>query len=230
MRQLIAIASLMWLTASGLVAVPQAQAVTPATPCVRDGQAPTLRPTDGATTRLDFLEFRRRLQAVVAARDEAGLVSALDPAVRVDFGGGGGVDDFRRAHLGAAAGEFWAEFGRILASGGNFIEPGVFAAPYVYASWPEDLDAFECLAVTGTSVRLREAPGRGASVIGALDYAIVQTVNDSRPDVAGWRRVRTAKGRTGYVAEQYLRSPIDHRALFGVSDRRWRLTAYLAGD
>jgi hypothetical protein len=65
-----------------------------------------------------------------------------------------------------------------------------------------------------------------------LDYSVVEAVADdpSAPTPEEWQRVRTAGGRTGYVSARYLRSPIDHRALFEFRAGRWWLVAYVAGD
>jgi len=34
----------------------------------------------------------------------------------------------------------------------------------------------------------------------------------------------------GFVASRYVRSPVDHRAIFSFRDGRWWLMAYVAGD
>jgi hypothetical protein len=57
----------------------------------------------------------------------------------------------------------------------------------------------------------------------------VQQLIDAAP-VAGWEHVTTPDGRSGFVSARYLRSPIDHRAMFAYQDGRWWLMAYLAGD
>jgi hypothetical protein len=68
-----------------------------------------------------------------------------------------------------------------------------------------------------------------ARILTALDFAIVRglPVGSETP---GWRRVQLANGRTGFIASQYVRSPVDHRALFEFRDGRWWLMAYVAGD
>jgi hypothetical protein len=190
---------------------------------------PILRPIDEASRRPDFVEFRHRLQADVSRRDQAAILGIVHPNVRVSFGDGGGIDAFRREHLENTAGKFWEEFGTILRLGGRFRERNAFDAPYVFSAWPGDLDSFECLAVIGSRVRVRAAPGLDARILTALDFAIVRglPVGSETP---GWRRVQLANGRTGFIASQYVRSPVDHRALFEFRDGRWWLMAYVAGD
>jgi hypothetical protein len=105
-----------------------------------------------------------------------------------------------------------------------------FLRPDTFSAWPTDLDSFECLAVIGTRVRVRAAPGLNARILTALDFAIVRTLPAEGRETAGWRRIGLADGRTGYIASQYVRSPIDHRALFQFENGRWWLMAYIAGD
>jgi hypothetical protein len=199
-------------------------------PCAPGGVTePTLRPSDEGPRRPDFVEFRRRLRDAVARKDVEGVLSALDPNVKVAFDGAVGVDAFKKYHLNNTEQDFWEEFAVILALGGRFSMADQFAAPYVFAAWPSDFDSFECLAVIGTRVRLRAAPRLDARTKGLLDYAIVQAFGNA-PAVNGWRQVKLADGRTGYVSSRYVRSPIERRAIFEFKERRWWLTAYVAGD
>jgi len=200
-------------------------------PCVVPGSKtnPTLRPVDEAPRRADFVEFRRRLQDAVTRKDTAAVLAAVDPGVRIDFGNSGGVQAFKDRVIDNRAEDFWKEFGTILRLGGRFRTNDAFDAPYTFSAWPENLDSFECLAVIGTRVRLREAAGLDARIVTQLDFAIVR-VTRAEADTPGWRRVQLADGRTGWVSSQYLRGPIDHRALFQFHDGRWWLMAYVAGD
>jgi hypothetical protein len=192
-----------------------------------------LRPSDEGAQRADFAAFRSELQRAVMRRDEDAIERAVDPGIRVDFGGNGGVVDFRNAHFSVAEERerFWRDFGWVLAHGGRFVDSDTFAAPYVYAAWPDEFDSFDCLAIVGTRVRLRAAPSLTAPILTSLDFAIVEALRDAPGVDAGeWRHVRTADGRTGYVAARYTRSPVDYRALFTFTNGRWVMTAYVAGD
>jgi hypothetical protein len=188
-----------------------------------------LAPRDDAPLRPDFLRFRADLQRTVAARNTDALLNIVHPNIRVAFDGAGGPEAFREYHVNNPEEDFWREFGQILALGGRFRTPAAFDAPYVFSDWPEEFDAFECLAVIGTSVRLRARPGLNGRVLGALSFGIVQLLPD-QPSDPEWRHVRSADGRTGYMASRYLRSPIDHRALFEFIEGRWWLVAYVALD
>jgi hypothetical protein len=188
-----------------------------------------LRPRDDGFQRPDFATFRRQLQEAVALKDEEAVLRVVDSAVRVDFGGGGGLDAFHRL-MNTATENFWGELSRVLELGGRFRTPDAFDAPYVYSDWPEGFDALECAAVVGRGVRLRATPGTNARTLTTVDFAIVKLFPREVPGARGWRRVGLATGRTGYIASRYVRSPIDYRALFEHKQGRWWLVAFVAGD
>jgi hypothetical protein len=197
-------------------------------PCVVKGKtSPRLLPVDDAPSDPKFLEYRTRLLMAVERRDIDAVVEAMDPDIKLDFGGTSGVDSFRKAVVERP--EAWEEMRWVLAHGGSFMGENLFAAPYVYARWPDELDSFECAAITGRNVRLRSAPRLDAPVITSLSYSIVHASNDEVRDPV-WKHVQLGGGRTGYVWHAYVRRPIEHRALFNLIDGRWRMTAFVAGD
>jgi len=212
-------------------AASRAQIARPAACSDPSGQSVRLLPKDDAARQPSFAEFRRQLRDVAARRDEATLLGILHPDVKASFGGDTGIAAFKALYLDADADAFWTEFQTVLALGGSSDQAGTFAAPYVYATWPDDLDAFDCVAVVGRRVRMRARPSTAAPVVTVLDYHIVELLQSERGrDAEGWRHVRTSDGKTGYIAARYVRSSVDHRALFARSEGRWWLTAYVAGD
>jgi hypothetical protein len=219
------------IVASVFTCTVDAQRAPAANPCVKAGVAstPTLRPVDEAPRRPDFLEFRRRLQDAVARRDQAAVLASVHPNVRISFGGSGGIDAFRKGVVENRDEDFWGDFATILRLGGRFRMENAFDAPYTFSAWPNDLDAFECLAVIGRSVRLRTAASLNARVMTALDFAIVRALPEQGV-IQGWRRVQLSDGRIGFIASRYVRGPIDRRALFEFENGRWWLMAYVAGD
>lgn len=204
----------------------QAPAARAASPCAPDRAPLRLLPVDEAATRPDFFLFRARLQAAIARRDEAAVLAVADPGIRLSFGGDEGLDALR-AMLRDPEGTVWVDLGTALAMGGAFTESR-FEAPYVFARWPDRADSFECAVVIGERVRVRAAAAPDAVVVASLSYELVQIVHpDPEP---GWRRVRLADGRSGFMSTAFLRSPIDRRAIFQLSAGQWRLTAFVAGD
>ena len=199
-----------------------------ANPCVQGGnRTPRLLPMDEAPSKPEFVRYRAQLQGAVERRDIDAVIDAADPGIRLGFDASGGTAALRK--LFSDRSESWEEFSSVLRLGGSFNSSTSFAAPYVYSRWPEQFDSFECAAITGRNVRLRASPQLDAPVITLVTYSIVQLLE--RADDRGvWSRVRLGDGGTGYVWHAYIRSPIDHRALFNMSDGRWRMTAFVAGD
>ncbi len=202
------------------------------------GQERFLKPVDEAAEDASFLAFRNKLIAAVEKKDSRYILSMVDPKIKNGFGGRDGIANFRRDwKLDRHDSEFWPKFDWVIRNGGAFTGEGSkkrnnFAAPYVYSNWPEDLDAFENFAITGTDVNLRKAPGTDSEVVGKLSYNIVKIESDLGADgrVPEWRRVSTLGGQTGYVHRDYVRSSVDYRAGFEKKRGRWVMTFFLAGD
>jgi hypothetical protein len=189
---------------------------------------PKLLPRDEAASRADLLAFRRQLQIAVARKDAAAILKIADPAVIIDFGGGEGIG-FLEKFMNDPSQDFWGEFGRALAMGGTFDNHGDFSTPYVYSAWPDEFDAFDCMAVTARAVQLREKPTTTSRALARLDFDIVEWIRDE-PATKEWMHVRLASGLTGYVASRFLRSPTDYRAWFIFTQDGWRLRGFVAGD
>ena len=203
----------------------QAPARAPANPC--GAQPVRLLPVDQAAAQPDFFTFRARLQAAIARRDEAALIAAADPSIRTSFGDDEGMAAFR-AKLRDPQGAVWADLATALALGGTFQSPDSFVAPYVFAAWPERLDSFECGAVVGDRVRVRGSSEPGSAVVATVSYEIVELLPDQRDAAAAHVRLRS--GVTGFIATPFVRSPVDHRAIFQKTAGQWRLRAFVAGD
>jgi hypothetical protein len=187
-------------------------------------------PVDEASSRPDFFSFRAQLQRVIARHDTAALLAIVHPQVRNSFGDNDGIDEFRRMwNIGAADSGIWDVLGTVLGLGGSFQDDNTFAAPYVFSRWPAQRDAFEHVAVIGRSVRVRSQPNAGAPAIAAISFTILPV---ARPDVdvEGWTAVRVDRNRTGYIASQFVRSPIDYRAIFRDEGGQWKLVTLVAGD
>jgi hypothetical protein len=202
-----------------------AQTRADANPCVQPGDRnPRLLPVDEATSRPDFLAYRRQLEMAVARRDLDAVVEALDPGIRLGFDATGGVETFRKEFSDRK--ELWEQLARVLALGGSLRTPTSFEAPYVFSRWPDRFDSFECAAIAGRDVRVRGAARLDAPIVTTVSYAIVRMLDRGER----WSQVQLGDGRRGYVARAYVRSPVDFRALFNLLDGRWRMTAFVAGD
>ncbi|HEX7295579.1 MAG TPA: SH3 domain-containing protein [Pyrinomonadaceae bacterium] len=200
-------------------------------------QVTKLYPVDEAAKEPTFFTFRARLIQAVQRRDAAYLLSILSPKIENSFGGGGGIEEFKTMWKPERAqSEVWIELATALSLGGAFGKDGAFSAPYVFAKWPEDssIDVFGSGAIIGENVRVRAAPQITSSVMRTLSFDIVEVPdwqrNKARGEKRDWIKVKLADGQSGYVAEEFIRSGIDYRAVFEKTDGRWLMTAFIAGD
>ena len=191
--------------------------------------APQLLPVDEASTRPDFFSFRAGLQRAIARHDAAALMAVVHPQIKNSFGGDDGVDNFRTMwKVDEPQSEVWDVLGTVLALGGSFHDADTFVAPYVFSRWPDQFDAFEHVAVIGSSVRVRSQPDTTSSPIDTVSFAILPIARE-RADQEGWTAVQIDKA-VGYISSAYVRSPIDYRAIFRFEAARWRLVTFVAGD
>jgi hypothetical protein len=180
-----------------------------------------LCPSDHAELVPSFVEFRTELLDVVEKRDETRLRAMLDPKIRTSFGDGGGIADFKTSDT------IWRELETILKLGGNFNE-GNFWAPYVYASWPEAVDAFSHVAAIRKGVVIRATPESSGSEVATVDWEILELIPGKQ--TPGWRHVRTADKKEGWASDADVRSPIGYRAGFSKDSGQWVMNALVAGD
>jgi hypothetical protein len=192
-----------------------------------------LLPVDEAVSRPDFFTFRARLAAAVAQRDVAAILDAVHPDIKSSFGGDDGIEDFKRMwRLDESDSMFWKEFGTVLALGGSFDDTDAFTAPYTFSRWPNDVDAFDYVAVVGSQVRIRSLPRADASVISQASYRILQLDREATSKDWTSEEFTAIKidGRKGYIATRFIRSSVDYRAQFRNIGGRWWLSFFVAGD
>lgn len=190
----------------------------------------TLKPIDQAINQPDFFTFRARLQTALARRDVEAVLAVVHKDIKNSFGGDDGFDEFKKTwNLDKPDSKLWETLATVLALGGTFDEEGAFTAPYVFTSWPDDLDAFDHMAVTGNGVRVRSEPNTSAPTLATLSFSIVECLPDNDPDKP-WVTIRLPSGKTGYIDRRFVRSSIDYRASFSKIDGRWQMTFFLAGD
>jgi hypothetical protein len=197
-------------------------------------QAPrTLRPLDEAKNRPDFVEFRTRLQSAISRHDANAVLQVVRPDIKNSFGGDNGVELFKKQwRLNDPDSKFWSVMASVLALGGSFTEANTFTAPYVFSRWPDDLDAFDYVAVIGSNVRVRTEARSDAPVLTTVSYSILRL--DDEAIQSGWSEKEWAavrvNGRKAYIARRFVRSPIDYRATFKYTGGRWWLAVFVAGD
>ena len=201
------------------------------------GQERYVKPVDEASQDASFLAFRTKLIAAAERRDIKHVISILDPKAELSYGGHVGLKGFRQLWKNEA--EFWDEFLPVIKNGGRFVKDSglphpMFAAPYVFTEFPEDLDSFEHFMIFGSDVNLRKEPNTSAEVVAKLSFNVVKLHEDSKPvgdrERPEWYRVKTLGGQEGYVNRRYFRSPIDYRAGFEKKRGVWKMTYFISGD
>jgi len=183
-----------------------------------------LQPVDEAAKRPDFLAFRTELRQAVERHDVAGILRAIHPKIKNGFDGDDGVEAFKKKwNLNQADSELWKELGDVLALGGTFTERDTFTAPYTFSKWPDSVDSFDHVAVIASSVRIRSGPDLESASIGSASFSILELDPDSQAEPSLWTGV-LIDGKRGYIKSEFVRSPIDYRAMFQFSNGRWWMT------
>lgn len=224
-------------------APPAGEPTVPPAETIPAFEAVELLPVDESGTDLAFAEFYRRFQDAVAARDVPELLTMVHPQIRTGFGDEGGIAAFRKMwKLDTAPdqSELWAILSDILKLGGTFVdaEHTSFFAPYVFSRFPERLDAFQYVAVTGEDVPVRVEPRPDAGVVERVRYLVVRRiqtdVEPARVEVDGrsyeWVKVGLPSGKVGWVLSRDVWSPVGYRAGFRREDGKWQLDFLVAGD
>lgn len=196
-----------------------------------------IRPVDEGTKDKSFSTFRAKLIEAVKMRDKKYLFSVLDPNIEASFGGDNGIEDFKKMwDINSSKSKLWDELLTVLSNGGGFQDKNTFAAPYSFKSFPADLDAFEYQVIFGNNVNLRSKPDLSAKVISQLSYNIVKvdyqnSVSDGKSEPTYlWLKIETLGGKKGFVNAEFVRSPIDFRAIFVRKKGKWKMSAFVAGD
>jgi hypothetical protein len=220
-----------WLSVLLLAAATAvASATSPLPPPMR------LIPVDEAAKDQSFAQFRDELKSVIARKDAAKLFHYLASDIQLSFGGDYGGPAFHKMWKPFDKDtQVWKALSLIVDNGGKFVVPGGFAAPYAYAAFPEDIDAFSYVVVTNPRALLRERPHANARVIRELDHDILEVVNSSgkMQHEAGpndWDEVKHVSGQRGFVQSADIRSPIEFRAVFEKRKGKWVMQTLIAGD
>jgi hypothetical protein len=79
-------------------------------------------------------------------------------------------------------------------------------------------------------VPLHAAADASSPALATLRYDIVEIIQGTGETPAGFKHVRTADGKEGWVATDAVRSPIAHRAGIVQKNGTWKIEALVAGD
>lgn len=218
------------------VAVTEDKAPAGALPAPKAGTSTaTLAPQDLCAKDTAFVAYRQKVQAAVTAKNFDQLKPLIDPAIKLDFGGGAGVDEFgKRLAEGDGSvrgnGPQWGDLAEVLTLGCSLSADGALATmPYAFDNLG-DRDAFTTMLPRREGIPLYESADAKGKVVKTLGWDVLTmtgTANAKDEFVA----VKLDDGTAGYVARTDARSAIDYRALFNKgADGNWLMTGFIAGD
>lgn len=185
-------------------------------------------PRDECADLPGFAAFRAALFAAVEARDTEALIALSHPAIKLDFGGGAGIDEFRRRL--DAGDALWLELEKLAELGCSSDSPTEAVMPWVFMRTGDRADPFETYWVTDTAVPMFAGASPNAAVVTRLDFDLVDIVDYSAAPENGFVEVRANDGTRGYIAESHLRSLVDYRLFVTRRARGWMIDLFIAGD
>ena len=206
-------------------------AVDPVSVAMADGKLAEgpYAPMDECADLPGFVSFRGSLNAAIENRDSDAMVALSHPALKLDFGGGAGIDEFRRRL--DADDTLWDALDDLVFLGCASDRRDHAAMPWSFERAPETDDPFETYYVIGNDVPLRAKATEKSEKSGSLSHDFVMPVGGEAKPTDGFVEVRSlSNASTGYVAEASLRSLVDYRLIVDRSDRGWEITAFVAGD
>ncbi|MCA9793735.1 MAG: SH3 domain-containing protein [Candidatus Eremiobacteraeota bacterium] len=186
--------------------------------------ADQLKPVDNTAEAPDFEAFRTKLLQAVRDHDAA-FFRERSRGAKVSFGMETSLDEMYK--LDDPQDEFWKILSRMIELGGYYeADHAMVYYPYLYAKFPENLDSYEYVVVTGEHVNLRAEPSLSAAVVGQASYDLLKVVEWSDP----WVKVQRPDGSAAYVHKDLVYSPVGHRMGLKKKDGRWMITFLVAGD
>jgi len=197
-----------------------------------------LLPVDEGAHDLSWTHFKARLLDALARRDQKFVLGIVDARIRNTLGQNG-IMEFRRLWQPQAADSpLWVELPKLLFLGGVFVkrDKGAyeFCAPYVRFKWPDNAPAGASGAIIAADALMKVKPSAAAETLQTLAHDLVKVLDwevadDDKENKQVWVRIQTGAG-AGYVPEEQIRSPLEHRACFAKSGAGWRMTGLEVGE
>lgn len=199
-----------------------------------EGSAPAVRAKGEFAPRDDCADvegapaFRARLAEAVGARDTDKLVALAAPDVKLDFGGGSGTAELR-TRLSDRDRGLWDKLAMLMTLGCAKNREGGITLPWYFEQDLGSRDPMMTMIVMGEDVPAYASADPAAKPATTLSWDGVELVGGLLPGKAR-QQVRTADGKTWFVAADRLRSAIDYRLTASSRDGKWSFTSLIAGD
>lgn len=196
--------------------------------------AEKLMPVDESDKAPGFSAFKKKLLVALEKHDKKFIYSLVTPDGRFSFGPEKpGLEGFKQMyHLDDPDETFWADMKRILRLGGTVNgERTEVVFPYVHSKFPSRYSGYDYCVITSNAVKVHEKPDKEARVITTLSYDIVEKIYVAEGEwLDVWTKIKIPGGRTGFVLNTNIYSPIGRRAFFSRIGGQWKLTAFIGGD
>lgn len=173
-------------------------------------------------------QFFLTLENAVKSRDADALLGITDAKVKLDFGGGAGLQTFRE-RLADPQGRLWPELATISALGCAHAANGDMVMPSFTDQQMDDIDIGTVMVATGADVPVRQMPDGAAPAVDTVSWDAVSLVGGLDPK-APFQHVTTNTGKDGYIASDHLRSPLAYRLRAARVGDGWRIVSFVKGD
>ena len=197
-----------------------------------------LLPVDEGMHDRSWTTFKARLLEALAKRDQKFVMGIVDARIRNTLGPDGSAEFRKLWQPHAADSPLWVELPKLLFLGGVFVKrnkgAAEFCAPYVRFKWPDNAPATASGAIIVADALMKTKPSAAAETLQTLSHDLVKVLDwevadDDKENKQQWVRIQTGAG-AGYVPEEQIRSPLEHRACFAKRGAGWRMTALEVGE
>lgn len=175
-------------------------------------------------------DFHEHLVEAVQLRDTKALGALADPKIKLDFGGGGGVEELKhRLDTGAPDHDLWASLEQLLKLGCAKGQGNEIVMPWLFAQeLASNVDPTAAMLVMGEDVPILSKPSASAKPIGTISWDIVNlsAFDPEKP----FQPVSMPMHQEGWMATDKLRPVLDYRLMAEREGGQWRITALVAGD
>lgn len=204
--------------------------------CTQEKEYSQLFPIDESDKDSSFLQFKVKFLDLIKNRDSIKILNFIkdDIIIGFDEDGAGKKEFTKRCKLNDPNSEFWVTSQKIIELGCVKMKEGeveMFACPYIYANFPDSLDAISHIVVINKGVNIFEEPSVDSKVIMKVDYAILKISYGAPED---WVKVRKLpdqpKEKKGYLLAENVYKPASIRILFKKINDIWKISSFVGGD
>lgn len=186
-------------------------------------------PRDECRALTGAADFHERLVEAVQLRDVDALAAMADPAIKLDFGGGGGIEELKR-QLNSVTPEhdLWKSLEQLLRLGCAKSGNNEIVMPWLFSQELGEIDPTAAMLVMGEDVPILPKPSASAKPIGAVSWDVVHVsaFDPAKP----FQPLSLPLHKEGWMATDKLRSVLDYRLMARRGGGGWRITALVAGD